>query len=158
MAVSIDISLLGAGLRMAALSTLVSVVLGLWLAWLLVNHRFPGRRELSALSTAALALPAPVICYFIFSERNPSLWWGLTGAAVLAGTPMLVRAGRLAFTSLDAVYGNVARSLGRSDWRIFWRVEFPLVWRPTLAAAGVVFARVFAEFAAALLIAARLGR
>jgi molybdate transport system permease protein len=71
---------------------------------------------------------------------------------------MLVRAGRMAFGSIEPVYGNVARSLGCSDWRVFWRVEFPLVWRATLGAAALAFTRVLAEFGAAVWIASRVGR
>jgi molybdate transport system permease protein len=47
---------------------------------------------------------------------------------------------------LNREYGDAARSLGCSEWRIFWRVMLPLSWRPILAAAGVAFARVLAEW------------
>lgn len=145
-----------AGLRVAGISTVVSFAAGLWLAWLLVNRQFRGRREVGALATAALALPAPALCYYLLIE--PAWSWGLTGAAVLSATPMLVRAGRMAFASLDPVYGKAARSLGAGEWRVFWRAEFPLVWRPALAAAGLAFGRVLAELGAGVLIAARLSR
>jgi molybdate transport system permease protein len=72
--------------------------------------------------------------------------------------PMLVRAGRTAFASIDPVYGKTARSLGASDWRVFWQVELPLVWRPAAGAAGVAFARVLAELVAAFFIAVRFSR
>ena len=145
-----------AALRVAGISTVVSVAAGLWLAWLLVNGQFRGRRQLGALLTGALALPAPVICYYLLLGRD---WaWGMAGAAVLSALPMMARAGRLAFGSLDPVYGNGARSLGASNWRVFWRVELPMVWRGAAAAAAVGFARVLAEAAAAVLIAARLAQ
>jgi molybdate transport system permease protein len=150
--------MLWSSLRIAGISTVVSLAAGVWLAWLLVNRQFPGRRELGALVTAALALPAPVICYYLLVERQHGWRWGMTGAAVVSATPMLVRAGRLAFGSIEPVYGNVARSLGCSDWRVFWRVEFPLVWRATLGAAALAFTRVLAEFGAAVWIASRVGR
>ena len=47
---------------------------------------------------------------------------------------------------LNRQYGDAARSLGSSEWRIFWRVMLPLGWRPILAAAGVAFVRVLAEW------------
>ena len=158
MTVSIDISVLGHGLRTAAISTAVSLVLGLWLAWLLVNRRFPLRRELGALATASLALPAPVICDYAFFTPAIAWTWGLAASAMLSATPMLIRAGRTAFTSLDPVYANAARTLGASEWRVFWRVEIPQIWRPAAAATAVVFARVLAELAVGILIAVRLGR
>lgn len=145
-------------LGIAAASTVASLALGLWVAWLLVNRRFPGSRQLGALMTAGLALPAPVLCYSVLVERARGWSWGLAGAAVLAATPMLVRAGRMAFLSVDPTYGKAARSLGRSEWRVFWGVEFPLVWSDTAAAAAVALVRVLAEMAAAVVIAARLTR
>jgi molybdate transport system permease protein len=156
--ISIDISVLGHVLRTVAISTAISIVLGLWLAWLLVNRRFPGRRELSALATVALAVPAPLICYYAFLAPAFAWSWGLAAAVVLSATPMLVRAGRMAFSSLDPLYANAARTLGASEWRVFWRVEVPRVWRLSAAAAAVAFARVLAEFVAGTVIALRLGR
>lgn len=158
MTVSIDISVLGHGLRTAAISTAFSLVVGLWLAWLLVNRRFPGRRELGALATASLALPAPVICDYAFFTPAFAWTWGLAAAAMLSATPMLIRAGRMAFTSLDPIYANAARTLGASEWRVFWRVEIPQIWRSAAAATAVAFARVLAELVVGILIAVRLGR
>jgi|SRR5581483_3141696 len=156
--VAIDISLLGQLLRTAAIAIAVSLVVSLWLAWVLVNRRFPGRRELSALATAALALPAPVICYYAFFERSFAAQWRLAAAVMLTAIPMLVRAGRMALASLDPIYANAARSLGAHEWRVFWRVEIPRIWRPAAGAAAVAFARVLAESLAGIAIALRLGR
>lgn len=145
-------------LRTLAISAAISIVLGLWLAWLLVNRQFPGRRALGAVATAALALPAPVICYYAFIDRTFAWSWGLPAAVILSATPMLVRAGRMAFSSLDPLYANAARTLGASEWRVFWRIEAPRVWRLSAAAAAVAFARVLAELVAGTAIALHLGR
>lgn len=158
MTVSIDISVLGQSLRTAAISTTFSLVLGFWLARLLVNRQFPGRRELSALATALLVLPAPVICDYAFVAPAYAWTWGLAGAAMLSATPMLIRAGRMSFASLDPVYANSARTLGASEWRVFWQVEIPQIWRAAAAAIAVAFARVLAELFVGILIAVRLGR
>ena len=158
MTVSIDISVLGHCLRTAALSIAFSLVLGWWLARLLVSQRFPGRRELGALATASLALPAPVICDYAFFAPGFAWTWGLAGAAMLSATPMLIRAGRTAFASLDPVHANAARTLGASEWRVFWRVEIPQIWRSAAAATAVAFARVLAELVVGIVIAVRLGR
>ena len=156
--VSIDISVLGHALRTAAVSTIVSLALGLWLARLLVRRQFPGRRELGAVATAALALPAPVICDYAFLKPAFAWTWGLAAAAMLSATPMLIRAGRGAFSSLDPVYANAARTLGASEWRVFWRVEAPRIWRPAAAAVVVAFARILAELFVGILIAVRHGQ
>jgi len=47
---------------------------------------------------------------------------------------------------LNRDYGDAARSLGSTEWRIFWRVMLPLGWRPILAAAALGFVRVLVEW------------
>ena len=145
---------ISAPLRVAAVATALSLAPGFGLAWLLVHRRFPGRRELGLLLTGALAVPCPVVFYALLWDdtRIPAI----TAAGMVSATPWLVRAGRAALGGLDPVYGNAARSLGASDWRMFWRVELPLVFRAALAAAGLAFVRVLLDSAAALLLAARL--
>jgi molybdate transport system permease protein len=64
----------------------------------------------------------------------------------MAALPPIVFGARRPFQELDREYGNAARSLGCSEWRIFWRVMAPLGWRPILAAAGVAFVRVWIEW------------
>ena len=150
--------LLWLALRVAGLSTGISVVVGLWLAWTLVNRQFAGKRALGAFSTAALALPAPVLCYYLLCVLGrvwPLTGIGLVAAGVLSAMPLLIRASRTAFASLDPNLAKAARSLGAPGWRVFLRIELPLELRPILAATALAFARVLAELAAAFWIASR---
>jgi len=144
--------------QVAGLSTGISVVVGLWLAWTLVNREFTGKRALGGLATAALALPAPVLCYYLLCVLGrvwPLSEMNLVAAGVVSAMPLLVRASRSAFASLDPNLGKAARSLGASGWRVFARIELPLVLRPILAAIALAFARVLGELAAAIWIASR---
>jgi len=150
--------LLWLALRVAGLSTGISVVLGPWLAWTLVNRQFAGKRALGALSTAALALPAPVLCCYLLCVLGrvwPLTETNLVAAGVLSATPLLIRASRTAFASLDPNLAKAARSLGAPGWRVFLRIALPLELRPILAATALAFARVLAELAAAYWIAAQ---
>ena len=143
-------------LRVAGLSTGISVVVGLWLAWTLANREFAGKRVLGALATAALALPAPLLCYYLLCVLGrvwPLTGIGLVAAGVFSATPLLIWASRTAFASLDPNLGKAARSLGASGWRVFLRIDLPLELRPILAAIALAFARVLAELAAAYWIA-----
>jgi molybdate transport system permease protein len=143
-------------LRVAGLSTGISVVVGLWLAWTLANREFAGKRALGALATAALALPAPVLCYYLLCVLGrvwPLTGIGLVAAGVFSATPLLIWASRTAFASLDPNLGKAARSLGASGWRVFLRIDLPLELRPILAAIALAFARVLGELAAAYWIA-----
>ena len=150
--------LLWLALRVAGLSTGISVVLGLWLAWTLVNRQFAGKRALGAFSTAALALPAPVLCYYLLCVLGrvwPLTEINLVAAGVLSAMPLVIRASRTAFASLDPNLAKAARSLGASGWRVFLRIELPLAMRYILAAIALAFVRVLAELAAAFWIASR---
>ena len=143
-------------LRVAGFSISISVVVGLWLAWTLAHREFAGKRLLGALATAALALPAPVLCYYLLCVLGRV--WSLTeinlvAAGVLSAMPLLLRASRTAFESLDPNLGKAARSLGASGWRVFLRIELPLALPPVLAAIALAFARVLGELAAAFWIA-----
>jgi molybdate transport system permease protein len=145
-------------LRVAGFSTGISVVVGLWLAWTLANREFTGKRVLGALATAALALPAPVLCYYllgVFARIWPLTEINLVAAGVVSALPLPIRAARTAFESLDPNLGKAARSLGASGWRVFLRIELPLALRPILAAVALAFARVLGELTAAFWIADR---
>ncbi|MGB7722759.1 MAG: ABC transporter permease subunit [Bryobacteraceae bacterium] len=145
-------------LRVAGFSTGISVVVGLWLAWTLANREFAGKRVLGALSTAALALPSPVLCYYllcVWGRVWPLTEINLVAAGVLSAMPLVIRASLAAFASLDPNLAKAARSLGASGWRVFLRIELPLVLRPILVATALAFARVLAELATAFWIASR---
>jgi len=154
-----DWSALWLSLRVAGLATAVSLVAGLWLGWVLLNRQFPGKRALAAVLSAALVLPAPIVCYYALAAMG-RLWpvtaAGLVAAGVISAAPLLARAARTALGALDPAYGKAARSLGASDWRVWSRIELPLAARPLAAAAGMAFARLLAELAAVRVIAARL--
>ena len=150
--------LLWLALRVAGVSTGISVVVGLRRAWTLANREFAGKRVLGALSTAALALPAPVLCYYllcVWGRVWPLTEINLVAAGVLSAMPLVIRASRTAFASLDPNLAKAARSLGAAGWRVFLRIELPLELRPILAATALAFARVLAELAAAFWIASR---
>jgi molybdate transport system permease protein len=146
-------------LRVAGVATAAALAVGPWLAWLLARKQFAWKAALAALLGAALFVPPPVICYYFLCvlERRGSFTWQAAGAAAaLASVPLMVWAGRAAFTRLDARYANAARTLGASEWRVFWVVELPLAYRPMLLAAGLAGGRVLAETLATLAIASRL--
>ncbi len=157
-------------LEVATAATLISLALGIWLAWLLANRDFSGKELLDAITALPLALPPTVLGYFLLVVigRNSWIgraWEGLTGsplvftwrAAVIASTlhaiPLLVKSSRAALESVDRACERAGRSLGASEWRIFWRVSLPLARRPIAAAAALAFARSLGDFGATLMIA-----
>ncbi len=157
-------------LKVAAFATAISFVIGIWLAWVLANRNFAGKNLVDALTTLPLALPPTVLGYYLLVVIGRSSWIGkaweaVTGsslvftwkAAVIASTlhaiPLLVKSSRAALESIDAAFERAGRSLGASEWRLFWRVSLPLVRRPVAAAAVLAFARSLGDFGATLMIA-----
>lgn len=149
--------LLRAAAEIVAVCAVLSIVFGFWLAWILINRRFPGSRELKALLTVALAVPAPLVSSSVLLNLAGAPFWGLAAGTFLSVAPVAVFGGRLAFSSIDPVYGKMARSLGASDWRAFWRVELPLVLRPVLATGGFAVLRIVAEVGIVFGTASRAG-
>jgi molybdate transport system permease protein len=157
-------------LEVAAGATAISLALGLWLAWLLANRNFAGKDVVDALTTLPLALPPTVLGYYLLIAigRNSwigSAWESMTGsplvftwrAAVIASTlhaiPLVVKSARAALESIDRDFERAGRSLGASEWRIFFRISLPLARRPVAAATALAFARSLGDFGATLMIA-----
>src|SRR5665213_1558517 len=157
-------------LEVAACATGISLILGIWLAWLLANRNFAGKELLDAVTTLPLALPPTVLGYYLLVVIGRASWIGeawekITGsplvftwrAAVIASTlhaiPLLVKSSRAALESVDHACERAGRSLGAPEWRIFWRVSLPLARRPIAAAAALAFARSMGDFGATLMIA-----
>jgi molybdate transport system permease protein len=146
------------------------VALGVAIAWLLANRDFPGKDLVDAITTLPLALPPTVLGYYLLVVIGRSSWIGraweaVTGsplvftwrAAVIASTlhaiPLLIKSSRAALESVDVACERAARSLGASEWRLFWRVSLPLASRPIAAATVLAFARSLGDFGATLMIA-----
>ncbi len=153
-------------LRVAALATLISAALGLSIAYVLANRRFRGKALLDALITLPLLLPAPVLGYYLlvvlsrssplFSVQLVFTWQAAVVASTLHAIPLLVKSARAAFEAGDQRYERAARTLGASDWRVFWRVTLPLSRRAVTAASLVAFARALGDFGATLMVAGNI--
>ena len=157
----------------ATLAMLVSLVLGVPLAWVLARSTMPGVRLLRALVTLPLVLPPVVggVALLLVLGRNGLVgqwldqWFGITipfttGAVVIAETfvamPFLVIAVEGAFRSADPGYDEAAATLGASRLTVFRRVTLPLI-RPALVAGAVLcWARALGEFGATITFAGNL--
>lgn len=160
-------------LRVAFLATLLAAVIGMALAYLLANYRFPGRTLVDSVVTLPLALPPTVLGYYLlvtlgresplgrayenlFGSPLVFTWQAAVLAAFVHALPLLVKSTRAALESVDRTYERVARTLGASEWRVFWQVSVPLVRRPILAALALAFARALGDFGVTLMIAGNI--
>jgi len=157
-------------LQVAFVSTAVALAAGLWLAYVLANREFRGKHVLDAAVTLPLVLPPTVLGYYllvVIGSRSPlgKLWEHVFGsalvftwkaaviAALLHSLPLLVKSARAALESVDRSCERAARTLGASEWKLFWRVTLPLARRSILAATALAFARSLGEFGATLMVA-----
>ena len=161
----------GEALRLSLISatsaTVISLLLGVPLAWVLARSAGRGRSVLRALVTVPLVLPPVVggVALFLVLGRQGLVgrwlfeWTGLTipfttPAVVIAETfvamPFLVISVEGALRAADARFEDVAATLGADRWTTFRRVTLPLV-APGIAAGSVLcWARALGEFGATI--------
>jgi molybdate transport system permease protein len=169
----IDLFPLWLSLRVAALSTVVVVVVGVGLGWLLARKRFFGREALDALVTLPLVMPPTVLGYYLLvllGRTGPAgrlfewltgqqlvfTWRGAVVAAAAGALPLVVKTARASVAAVDTQYEEAARTLGKSEWEVFRRVTLPLASRGILAAAMLAFARSLGDFGATLMVAGNI--
>jgi molybdate transport system permease protein len=132
------------GLRVAGLATTGALVSGLWLGYRVTTREFIGRKATLGVLALLFATPVVILAWLLLRPAFP--WQAGAAVGVIAALPPIVLGARRPLQDLNQAYGDAARSLGCSEWRIFWRVMLPLAWRPILAAAGVAFVRVWIEW------------
>jgi molybdate transport system permease protein len=158
---------LGLSLQTATVATLLCMLLGVPLAWLLARTDFPGRRLVRALVTVPLVLP-PVVggvaLLLVFGRRGlvgswldatfgitlPFTTTGVVLAEAFVAMPFLVIAVEGALRGADTRYEEAAATLGATRWTTFTRVTLPLVAPGVAAGAVLCWARALGEFGATI--------
>ena len=151
----------------ASLTTAISLVIGVPLAWVLARTRFPGQRLLRALVTLPLVLPPVVggVALLLALGRTGIIgqylnsWFGITIpftpiAVVMAETfvamPFLIITVEGALRSADQGFEEAAATLGAKRMTVFLRVTVPMI-APSLGAGAVLcWARALGEFGATI--------
>lgn len=156
----------------AAIMAVVNAFMGLFTAWLLVRHKFWGRRFLSSLVDLPLAIPTLVAGMMIVVLLGPQSRIGAFCAAhglqvvfatpgiVLAllfiNLPMVVRAVEPVLRELDPAEEEAARTLGASDVRIFFQILLPPLFPAILTGTLQSFARALAEFGSIVVVSGNI--
>ena len=151
-------------LRCAAGATLLSVLLGVPLAWVLARSRLPGRRLLRALVVVPLVLPPVVggVALLLAAGRRGVLGpllveagavpaftpYGVVLAEAFVAMPFLVLVVEGALTGLDPAAEEVAATLGARPLRAFLTVTLPAIAPSVGAGAALAAARALGEFGA----------
>jgi len=77
-------------------------------------------------------------------------------AASVVAFPLMYRTVRSAFEQIDQNIINAARTLGVSEWKIFWKITIPLSWPGVAAGTVLAFARALGDFGATLMIGGKI--
>jgi molybdate transport system permease protein len=154
-------------LRVSFWATLLSLPLGIFVAYALARWEFRGKQVLNGLVHLPLILPPVVTGYLLlltfgrmgYVGQFLDEWFGIvlafrwTGAVLAAAVmafPLMVRAIRLAIEAVDPKLEEAASTLGAPRLWVFATVTLPLILPGIVAGAILAFAKAMGEFGATI--------
>ena len=153
----------------AATATLLALMTGVPLAYLLARRRFRGKGLVEALVNLPIVIPhtaAGIALLLVFGRRGLLGQWltplgitftdnfsGIVVGMLFVSLPYLVNMSRESFALVDEELERVALIDGASAWQAFWYVTLPLAWRGVLGGAVMMWARGISEFGAIVILA-----
>lgn len=164
-----ELQALGLTLRLATVTTLLLLVIGVPLAFWIVSTRSRLRPLVEALSTLPILLPPTVLGFYLLVLLGPRTivgraairflghplsfsFAGLVIGSVIYSLPFAVQPLIAGFHSVDPALIEQARLLGASRWRMLREILLPLSLRAVAAAATLCFTHTVGEFGVVLMI------
>ncbi|MGF7049607.1 molybdate transport system permease protein [Paenibacillus sp. DS2015] len=160
-------------LQIALLSSIVTLVLGISIAWWMSRKVFKGKTLIETLFILPLVLPPTVVGFLLlvllgrnswlghamewmFSAPVIFTWWAAVIASIVVAFPLVYQTMKVGFTAVDKELEDAGRSIGATDWQVFRYITLPLVYRSLISAYILGFARGLGEFGATLMIAGNI--
>ena len=157
-------------LKVAGWSTAINCVLGVAVGLFMARKRLPGHEVVDAALTLPMVLPPTVLGYYLlvligsqgplgaflkaqFGIQLIFTWQAAVIASTVVSFPLVFKAARAAFETVEPDLEDAARTLGIGAAALFFRVTLPLAWRCILAGLLLSFARATGEFGATLMVA-----
>jgi sulfate transport system permease protein len=150
----------------------VDLAIGVYLAWVLVRFRFPGRRVLDALIDVPLAIPTAVTGITLATLYGANGWvgrvleahgihvaytpLGIGLALTFVGLPFVVRTVEPVLAELPRELDEAAAALGASRAQIARRVTLPLVFPAMLTGFALSLARALGEYGSVVFISGNM--
>lgn len=158
---------IGLSVRVALVATLASLPFAVLAGYALARWSFPGKTLLNAVLHLPLVLPPVVTGYFLllsFGRQGPIgaflydtlgitlsfRWTGAALAAAVMAFPLMLRAIRLSFETVDRRLESAASTLGAGPLQTFFLVTLPLAAPGVLAGVVLCFAKALGEFGATI--------
>ena len=159
-------------LQVSFFATILSLPLGVLVAYALARWEFRGKQLINALVHLPLVLPPVVTGYVLLLTFGTQgaigrwladvgivlafRWTGAVLAAAIMAFPLMVRAIRLSIEAVDAKLEDAAATLGASPWVVFRRVTLPLIMPGVIAGSVLAFAKALGEFGATITFVANI--
>lgn len=161
-------------MKTASLSIFITFFIGIFAAWAVVNVKSEICKIIvDGLLTMPLVLPPTVVGFFLlyalgvkrpigkffieyFGVKIAFSWGATVIAAVVMSFPLMYRSARGAFEQVDANLIAAARTLGMSEWNIFWKVLLANAMPGVISGGVLAFARGLGEFGATAMIAGNI--
>lgn len=153
-------------LRVSFWATLVSLPLGIAVAYALARWSFPGKQLLNGIVHLPLILPPVVTGYVLLltlGSQGPVggiladwgivlafRWSGAAVAAAIMAFPLMVRAIRLSIEAVDPKLEQASATLGASPAWVFLTVTLPMALPGVIAGIILAFAKAMGEFGATI--------
>ena len=171
---AIDWSPLWISLRTAAATIVIVFFIGVIIAWWVERLQSQSLKIFAdAVITLPMVLPPTVAGFFLlyFFGNNRFLgqliyqmtgikiafsWLATVLAAAVISLPLMYRSARGALSQVDKGMLEAARSLGMTEWRIFWRIHLPNALPGIIAGGLLAFARGLGELGATAMIAGNI--
>ncbi|MEA4826491.1 molybdate ABC transporter permease subunit [Clostridium sp. JNZ J1-5] len=159
--------------KVALITTAVTLVLGILLARIFTKYNFKGKDFLEVLVILPMVLPPSVtgyglliligkrgflgkVLYNTFGIKLVFTWVAACIAATVVSLPLMYQSCKSAFLNVNSIYENAGRTLGASERRVFWKVTIPLAWPGIVSGIVLSFARALGEFGATLMVAGNI--
>ena len=171
---AIDLSPLWISLETAAATIAIVFVLGVVAAWWVERLSSEKAKILiDGIFTLPMVLPPTVAGFFLlvifgnnrlvgrffmdsFGVQIAFSWLATVLAAAVISFPLMYRSARGALMQVDKGIMEAGRSLGMTEWRIFWRLHLPNAFPSIIAGGLLAFARGLGEFGATAMLAGNI--
>ena len=169
----LDWSPLYISLKTGIAATILSFFLGLYAARKVIKMSTRAKSIVDGILTLPMVLPPTVAGFFlllIFSRRRAfgiflndnfniqvvQTWLGCVIAATVIAFPLMYRNARAAFEQIDANLVHAGRTLGMSEFAIFWKIVVPTAGPGIASGTILTFARAMGEYGATSMLAGNI--
>lgn len=161
-------------LKTASAAIVLTFLLGILAAYWIERLQGEKMKMLAdGLFTLPLVLPPTVAGFFLlylfgvnrpvgkffleyFGVKIAFSWEATVIAAVAISFPLMYRSARGAFRQVDPTLLYAGRTLGMSEWKIFWKILFPNALPGVVSGGILAFARGLGEFGATAMLAGNI--